>query len=79
MEQILFVYFGAKLLKDAYEMEGDGPSEELQEVEEELEKKKGDSNEADDDEDIEKQTDKKGKSKFSSIGVESLKVLTQVN
>ncbi len=59
-------------------MEGDGPSEELQEVEEELEKKKGDSNEADDDEDIEKQTDKKGKSKFSSMGVESLKVLTQV-
>lgn len=37
----LFAYFGIKLLKDAYEMEGSGPSEELQEVEEELIKKKG--------------------------------------
>lgn len=36
----LFVYFGAKLLKDAYEMNGEGPSEELQEVEEELINKK---------------------------------------
>lgn len=72
------MYFGAKLLKDAYEMEGDGPSEELQEVEEELEKKKGDGNEADDDEDLEKQVDKKSKSKLAVIGVESLKVMTQV-
>jgi len=37
---LLFVYFGLKLLKDAYEMEGTGPSEELQEVEEELINKK---------------------------------------
>jgi putative Ca2+/H+ antiporter (TMEM165/GDT1 family) len=40
---LLFVYFGVKLLKDASEMEGSGPSEELQEVEEELiHKKEGD-------------------------------------
>ena len=36
----LFVYFGLKLLRDAYEMKGEGPSEELQEVEEELISKK---------------------------------------
>ena len=36
----LFVYFGFKLLRDAYEMKGEGPSEELQEVEEELISKK---------------------------------------
>lgn len=39
--QILFLYFGYKLLKDAYEMDDSGPSEELQEVEEELRKSKG--------------------------------------
>lgn len=37
----LFVYFGFKLLKDAAEMTGEGPNEELQEVEEELINKKG--------------------------------------
>lgn len=40
----LFLYFGCVLLKDAYDMfkkgEGNGASEELEEVEEELEKKK---------------------------------------
>jgi len=36
----LFVYFGFKLLKEASEMEGDGPSDELQEVEDELIHKK---------------------------------------
>eukprot|EP01041_Mallomonas_annulata_P001474 gene1474-2835_t len=36
---LMFVYFGFRLLKDAYEM-GEGPSDELQEVEEELIKKK---------------------------------------
>ena len=36
---MLFVYFGFKLLKDAYGM-GEGPSEELQEVENELINKK---------------------------------------
>ena len=37
---ILFVYFGFKLLKDAMAMSPDGPSEELQEVENELIDKK---------------------------------------
>jgi putative Ca2+/H+ antiporter (TMEM165/GDT1 family) len=45
---ILFLYFGAKLLKDGYDMKNEGPSDELAEVEEELEKKKGDGEEADD-------------------------------
>lgn len=36
----LFVYFGFRLLYDAHGMEGSGPSEELQEVEEELIEKK---------------------------------------
>lgn len=39
----LFVYFGIRLLKDAYDMNSEGPSEELQEVEEELINKKGES------------------------------------
>ena len=39
--QVLFLYFGYRLLKDAYDMDGAGPSEELQEVEEELRKSKG--------------------------------------
>ena len=38
---ILFLYFGFRLLKEAYET-GDGPSEELQEAEEEMGKEKGD-------------------------------------
>lgn len=47
---VLFVYFGLKLLKDSTEMSNDGPSEELQEVEEELVKKKGEVENADDEE-----------------------------
>jgi putative Ca2+/H+ antiporter (TMEM165/GDT1 family) len=39
---VLFVYFGVRLLKEASEVQGDGPSEELQEAEEELCAKKGD-------------------------------------
>jgi Ca2+/H+ antiporter, TMEM165/GDT1 family len=39
------VYFGLRLLKDAHEM-GDGPSEELQEVEEELIEKKDGPNQS---------------------------------
>jgi len=35
----MFVYFGLRLLKDSREL-GEGPSDELQEVEEELIKKK---------------------------------------
>ncbi len=42
---MLFVYFGFKLLKDGIEMKNEGPSDELAEVEEELEKKKGDEQE----------------------------------
>lgn len=38
--QLLFLYFGFKLLNEARQMEGSGPSDELQEVEEELIHKK---------------------------------------
>lgn len=51
---ILFLYFGGKLLKDAYDMDGIGPSEELQEVEEELIHKKGDDNNNEDDIELQK-------------------------
>jgi putative Ca2+/H+ antiporter (TMEM165/GDT1 family) len=44
---LLFVYFGFRLLKDAQEM-GDGPSEELQEVEEELIEKKDENQKSED-------------------------------
>jgi Ca2+/H+ antiporter, TMEM165/GDT1 family len=72
-------------------MAGDGPSEELQEVEEELVKKKGESNEADDEDtkDIELQNEN-GSHKRSNnnrgtnllslstcLGIEHLKVFTQ--
>lgn len=49
---VLFMYFGLKLLKDSTEMSSDGPSEELQEVEEELVKKKGEVENADDEEEL---------------------------
>ncbi len=49
---VLFLYFGGKLLYDAYESKADGPSEELQEVEEELATKK-EGDEPDDEEDAE--------------------------
>jgi len=89
---ILFLYFGLKLLKDSYEMKGEGPSDELQEVEEELVTKKGDGNEEDDEAvDIEaagasNKTKKvptevsestKGKGFFQSFETETLKVFTQ--
>ena len=52
---ILFLYFGFRLLKDAYEMEGGKPSDELLEVEEELINKKTESagNDEDKEDDIE--------------------------
>ena len=40
LPQLLFLYFGVKLLMEARNMEGSGPSDELQEVEEELIHKK---------------------------------------
>ena len=55
---LLFLYFGFRLLKEAYDT-GDGPSEELQEAEEEMGKEK----EEEDDYDEE---DGKGKKKFST-------------
>lgn len=80
-------------MKDAYEMDGSGPSEELQEVEEELRKSKGDGKEQEQDEDgmicdVEKgsssgqngnSTNNSSISKgFMSCGADNLKVFTQV-
>ncbi len=73
------MYFGIKLLRDSYEMSGDGPSDELQEVEEELEKKKGEGNEADDDDIEQQQKKKQNETLFCRMGVESLKIFTQVH
>jgi putative Ca2+/H+ antiporter (TMEM165/GDT1 family) len=70
----LFVYFGLKLLKDAAEMKGEGPNEELQEVEEELINKKQTGN------DEENGTDSESNSLTSKVfhaQDESLKILTQ--
>jgi len=77
---LLFVYFGLRLLKDGYEMSGDGPSEELQEVEEELVTKKADSSEADDPhEDVEAGNGKptSQKSLLQTLSEANLKVFTQ--
>lgn len=91
--QILFLYFGFRLLKDAYDMDGSGPSDELQEVEEELRKTKGDGKgeEADDrrssgdhDEEEGKLLSSSGggnhheKVKLAAVAAEKLKVFTQV-
>jgi len=77
---LLFVYFGLRLLKDGYEMSGDGPSEELQEVEEELVTKKGDGSEADDptvDVEAGDGGEVNKKSLLQTIGEANLKVFTQ--
>jgi hypothetical protein len=69
------------LLKDGYEMSGDGPSEELQEVEEELVNKKGEGGEADDELDLEADQRKKktaSSALFASCGLDSFKVFNQV-
>lgn len=95
ISQVLFLYFGLRLLKDGYEMTGEGPSDELQEVEEELVTKKGDGNEMDDEEvDIEAAGSMKGKKRASgeqsgaasatkgfmqSLETETFKVFTQVS
>lgn len=83
--QLLFVYFGCKLLKDSCDMTSSGPSDELQEVEEELEKKKAEGEEADDEpapNDVEAGKElikkKSGKSLAKSFGAENLKIFTQV-
>ncbi len=60
-------------------MASDGPSEELQEVEEELVSKKGESHEADDDiNDIEAGQKTSRKSLWCISGVENVKVFSQV-
>ena len=82
---VLFLYFGCRLLKDAYEMVGEGPSEELQEVEEELiNKKEGSATEEDRCDDDVEDGEGKGRPKkggFSPMGIirsdTTLKVLTQ--
>jgi Ca2+/H+ antiporter, TMEM165/GDT1 family len=72
--QLLFVYFGLRLLRDAHEM-GDGPSEELQEVEEELiDKKDGRSTENDDEESA---SSPRAMSSSAPLKTDHLKVFTQ--
>ncbi len=66
----LFLYFGFRLLKEAFET-GDGPSEELQEAEEEMGKEKGD-------EEGDEETGKtSGKGFNKNSGQVDLTVLTQ--
>jgi hypothetical protein len=55
----------------------EGPSDELQEVEEELVSKKGESNERDDD-DIEAGKGDKKSSAWNFSGIDNVKVFTQV-
>lgn len=63
------------------EMDGEGPSDELQEVEEELVNKKSENNQADDEEDLESanQMQQKSRTKPSlcSMGASNMKVFTQ--
>lgn len=73
---VLFLYFGVRLLKDAYEMSGEGPSEELQEVEEELISKKEGAGSVEDD--IEDGDGSKSKGLVQQyVRAENLKVFTQ--
>jgi putative Ca2+/H+ antiporter (TMEM165/GDT1 family) len=67
-----------KLLKDGYEMEGGHVSEELQEVEEELEHKKAEGVEHDDVVDMESGTKKQESTPAAQFAAENLKVFTQV-
>lgn len=63
------------------EMNSEGPSDELQEVEEELVKKKGDENKEADDKEVDLEAPspqrKVGVTKASLLGVDNLKVFTQ--
>ena len=76
---ILFLYFGCRLLKDAYEMEGGKPSDELLEVEEELIHKKteGGGDEDKEIDDIEGGDGRKNTKSKSSKATENLRVFTQ--
>ena len=74
---ILFLYFGCRLLKDAYEMEGGKPSDELLEVEEELIHKKTEGDDDKGDDDIEGGDGKKSNIQKPSKATENLKVFTQ--
>jgi len=75
----LFLYFGYRLLKDAYEMEGGKPSDELQEVEEELiNKKEGGGDEDNEGHDLEGHEAAADASKSRGPRpVENFKVFTQ--
>lgn len=75
LSALLFFYFGCRLLKDAHEM-GDGCSDELQEVEEELISKK-DGNDVEED-DLEVGDGSKLKGNSTLFQSENLKVFTQV-
>lgn len=66
---ILFLYFGYKLMREAYET-GDGPSEELQEAEEEMGKEKGE-------EDYDEESGKKTVGGSGGAYAADLAVLTQ--
>lgn len=72
---LLFLYFGLRLLKDAYDMD-EGPSDELQEVEEELKLHKGDGKE-EGTEDVEKGNDSNMEILKRNAAAESFKVFTQ--
>lgn len=81
---VLFLYFGLRLLKDSWEMSSEGPSEELQEVEEELVSKKTEADSAsgdDNDEDLESGLASQGKDKLTpwlcKIGSSNFKVFSQ--
>jgi len=68
---LMFVYFGLRLLRDAYQM-GEGPSDELQEVEEELIKKK-----EGEESDTDLEEAERGQTNFRSRSSEQLRVFTQ--
>lgn len=74
---ILFLYFGFRLLKDAYEMEGGKASDELLEVEEELIDKKTEGGGDEDKHDVEGGESKKSSKQSPSKGAEQLRVFTQ--